>query len=349
MTLCTVAVFSRNTRCRWWRGSSKPNSAAAARPSASSRCRKAGSVQARATIRAPFAGTHSSSARRVASATNSPAFRPWASSAASIAAARRSTGAVGGRMACLDNVACRTGRQYRNDGVAARIRRVRATDDANGAGAPTGPRPDRVRAVRHRPGAGRSATIAPMHTRPIPSSREPLPVIGCGTYLGFDQAPGSAGYAAAARRGEALFAAGGKVFDSSPMYGRAEETTGELLAANGRRSEAFVATKVWTQGRRGWHPADGGIDAAPAHAADRPDAGAQPGRLAHSTWRRCAAGRSRAGCATSASPTTRRRPTPRWSGCCRRRSSTSCRSTTRSTNASPSSGCCRSPPSAASP
>ena len=33
------------------------------------------------------------------------------------------------------------------------------------------------------------------------------------------------------------------------MYGRAEATTGELLAANGRRGEAFLATKVWTSGR----------------------------------------------------------------------------------------------------
>jgi len=96
----------------------------------------------------------------------------------------------------------------------------------------------------------RSATIARMNTRPIPSSREELPVIGCGTYVGFDQAPGSAGYTALPGVVEALFAAGGKVLDSSPMYGRAEETTGELLAANGRRSDAFLATKVWTQGRQ---------------------------------------------------------------------------------------------------
>ena len=47
----------------------------------------------------------------------------------------------------------------------------------------------------------------------------------------------------------ALLDAGGKVLDSSPMYGRAEATTGELLAANGRRGEAFLATKVWTPGR----------------------------------------------------------------------------------------------------
>jgi diketogulonate reductase-like aldo/keto reductase len=33
------------------------------------------------------------------------------------------------------------------------------------------------------------------------------------------------------------------------MYGRAEATTGELLAANGRRGEPFLATKVWNRGR----------------------------------------------------------------------------------------------------
>ena len=100
------------------------------------------------------------------------------------------------------------------------------------------------------PSPARSATIGRMNTRPIPSSREELPVIGCGTYVGFDQAPGSPGYAALPGVVEALFAAGGKVLDSSPMYGRAEETTGELLAADGRRSEAFLATKVWTRGKQ---------------------------------------------------------------------------------------------------
>jgi len=88
-----------------------------------------------------------------------------------------------------------------------------------------------------------------MNTRPIPSTREPLPVIGCGTYVGFDQAPGTPGYALLPGVVAALLDAGGKVLDSSPMYGRAETTTGELLAANGRRGEAFLATKVWTSGR----------------------------------------------------------------------------------------------------
>nr|WP_088281417.1 aldo/keto reductase [Ideonella sp. A 288] len=88
-----------------------------------------------------------------------------------------------------------------------------------------------------------------MTTRQIPSSREALPVIGCGTYVGFDQSPDSAGYSQLPGVVDALFAAGGSVIDSSPMYGRAEATTGEILAADDRRRKAFVATKVWTQGR----------------------------------------------------------------------------------------------------
>lgn len=86
-------------------------------------------------------------------------------------------------------------------------------------------------------------------TRPIPSTGEPLPVIGCGTYVGFDRAPGSPRYAQLPGVLDALFAAGGSVVDSSPMYGRAETSVGEVLRANGRRAEAFLATKVWTQGR----------------------------------------------------------------------------------------------------
>jgi aryl-alcohol dehydrogenase-like predicted oxidoreductase len=92
--------------------------------------------------------------------------------------------------------------------------------------------------------------LRPMHTRTIPSSGKPLPVIGCGTWLGFDVARDPP---AIARRGEvldALFDAGGSVIDSSPMYGGAEQVVGELLASSERRARAFVATKVWTQGRR---------------------------------------------------------------------------------------------------
>lgn len=88
-----------------------------------------------------------------------------------------------------------------------------------------------------------------MHTRPIPSSSEALPVIGLGTYRGFDATPGSADYEALPGVIDALVGAGGTVIDSSPMYGRAERTTGELLAARRPRPTAFLATKVWTSGK----------------------------------------------------------------------------------------------------
>jgi aryl-alcohol dehydrogenase-like predicted oxidoreductase len=88
-----------------------------------------------------------------------------------------------------------------------------------------------------------------MPTRSIPSTGEALPLIGCGTWLGFDAGPGSPERQRLPGVLDALFAAGGRLIDSSPMYGRAESVVGELLAAGGQRDQAFLATKVWTSGR----------------------------------------------------------------------------------------------------
>lgn len=88
-----------------------------------------------------------------------------------------------------------------------------------------------------------------MLTRNIPSSGEALPMIGVGTYRGFDAEPGSEAYKFLPEVLNELFRAGGTVIDSSPMYGRAEQTTGELLSIHRPRSPAFLATKVWTRGR----------------------------------------------------------------------------------------------------
>ncbi|WP_296184060.1 aldo/keto reductase [Pseudomonas sp. UBA1879] len=89
-----------------------------------------------------------------------------------------------------------------------------------------------------------------MLTRNIPSSGEPLPMIGVGTYRGFDVAPDTDDYKALPHVIDELFMAGGTLIDSSPMYGRAEQTTGELLSIHQPRSPAFLATKVWTRGKR---------------------------------------------------------------------------------------------------
>ena len=89
-----------------------------------------------------------------------------------------------------------------------------------------------------------------MDTRPIPSTGEPLPVIGCGTWQAFDVAPDGAGVATLTSVVRTLLDAGGSMIDSSPMYGRAEAVVGKCLTAPGMRERAFVATKVWTRGRQ---------------------------------------------------------------------------------------------------
>jgi diketogulonate reductase-like aldo/keto reductase len=86
-------------------------------------------------------------------------------------------------------------------------------------------------------------------TRKIPSTNEELPAIGLGTWQVFD-AGNDAAARAPLREVIAGFAkAGGKLIDSSPMYGSAESVAGDLVAELGLREKLFVATKVWTRGR----------------------------------------------------------------------------------------------------
>jgi hypothetical protein len=69
-----------------------------------------------------------------------------------------------------------------------------------------------------------------MHTRLIPATREPLPVVGCGTYRTFDVGATPEQRAPLLEVLKVLFAAGGSVIDTSPMYGAAEHVVGDLLA-----------------------------------------------------------------------------------------------------------------------
>ena len=91
---------------------------------------------------------------------------------------------------------------------------------------------------------------SPMLTRPIPATGEPMPVIGFGTWQTFDVGDNRAAIALRREVLETLFASGGRMIDSSPMYGRAEAVVGSLLAEIGQRDTAFLATKVWTSGER---------------------------------------------------------------------------------------------------
>src|SRR5262245_44630002 len=98
-------------------------------------------------------------------------------------------------------------------------------------------------------GQGRGESSA-MLTRAIPSSGEKLPVIGLGTWRAFD-----VDLSADVRRQRedvlsTFVKLGGRVIDSSPMYGRAEEVIGQLSSALGIRDKLFLATKVWTEGKQ---------------------------------------------------------------------------------------------------
>lgn len=85
--------------------------------------------------------------------------------------------------------------------------------------------------------------------RPIPSSGEILPVIGLGTWQVFDVGSGEAERRPLEAVLSRFVALGGRVVDSSPMYGRAEQVVGEIAAKQHLRSSLFLATKVWTTGR----------------------------------------------------------------------------------------------------
>ena len=89
-----------------------------------------------------------------------------------------------------------------------------------------------------------------MRTHLIPATRESLPVIGCGTYRTFDVGATPEERTPLLAVLKVLFAAGGSVIDTSPMYGAAEGVVGDLLAQTQNRSSAFLATKVWTRGQR---------------------------------------------------------------------------------------------------
>jgi diketogulonate reductase-like aldo/keto reductase len=87
--------------------------------------------------------------------------------------------------------------------------------------------------------------------RKIPSATngESVPVIGMGTWNTFDVGDGAGERAPLVKVLEMFYAAGARLIDSSPMYGNAENVTGDLVQQLGKQSSTFYATKVWTSGR----------------------------------------------------------------------------------------------------
>lgn len=85
--------------------------------------------------------------------------------------------------------------------------------------------------------------------RSIPSSGEKLPALGLGTWQVLDVGTSGRDYDAAFGAVRSFLDSGGRLIDSSPMYGRSEERVGDILAAIKPAVKPFLATKIWTTGR----------------------------------------------------------------------------------------------------
>lgn len=88
-------------------------------------------------------------------------------------------------------------------------------------------------------------------SREIPGTGERVPVVGLGTFMTLDTLPG--------RPREHLrevvsrhWRAGGRVFDTSPLYGRSEQNLGDFAAALGISDRMFITDKVWSTGEHLW-------------------------------------------------------------------------------------------------
>jgi diketogulonate reductase-like aldo/keto reductase len=85
--------------------------------------------------------------------------------------------------------------------------------------------------------------------RAIPASDEKIPAVGLGTWQTFDAGEGEAERAPLKLVLKTLVENGGRVVDSSPMYGNSERVVGDLSTDLKINSQLFVATKVWTRGK----------------------------------------------------------------------------------------------------
>jgi len=87
-----------------------------------------------------------------------------------------------------------------------------------------------------------------MLTRTIPSSGEQLPVVGLGTWKQFDVESTESLLQPLREVLKIMVEYGGKVIDSSPMYGKSEQVIGDLTTEPRITDKLFYATKVWTSG-----------------------------------------------------------------------------------------------------
>lgn len=87
-------------------------------------------------------------------------------------------------------------------------------------------------------------------TKAIPSTGERIPVLGMGTWQTFDVGRSSEARARLRNVLQTFFDRGGRLIDSSPMYGRSEGVVGALLPQVRPQPSLIAASKVWIYGKR---------------------------------------------------------------------------------------------------
>lgn len=87
-----------------------------------------------------------------------------------------------------------------------------------------------------------------LQTSPIPSTGERIPRVGLGTWQVFDVGGDATRRAGLAETLRAFTQGGGRVVDSSPMYGTSESVLGDLARDLELHDTLWMATKVWTTG-----------------------------------------------------------------------------------------------------
>jgi len=113
---------------------------------------------------------------------------------------------------------------------------------------------NRRQALRALAATGLSAALRPSFaqipprailTRPIPSTGEALPAVGLGSWITFNVGDDPVARDACTEVMRNFVAAGGRVIDSSPMYGSSQDTIGYGLLKAGLTGRVFAADKVW--------------------------------------------------------------------------------------------------------
>ena len=84
--------------------------------------------------------------------------------------------------------------------------------------------------------------------KPVGTSGVSLPVIGLGSWITFNVGDDAQARASCAEVMRHFFQAGGRMIDSSPMYGSSQPVIGAGLQALDAHAQVFSTDKVWTSG-----------------------------------------------------------------------------------------------------